>query len=347
MALQTVDWSRFPLQKDAYSGVESLLENYLYGKHQPKKLKQEEEIRGNQSRIGGINAMLKERYGEPMAKSKLEGSQLNNSAQEMKNAIAKQFGMQGAQADLDLTRAQTSRLGRMGDGGASGGRKNNPFYGLPPLAKLAMQQHEIDQGFLPGSNGTIPLSPEQQEQYSQLNQLEMVKQGSDAKTRDRALFAKNIEKTIDSTNLEDLTRYSGAKGAAQLKYQQGLDAIGLSDESYKKYEEAKTAADLEAKEIRQFFGDSITPFMNEQLKHLTNPTGLGTSPETAMRKMKKVRDTIKKQLGTYQGALKNADEYSSKKTKNELSEPYRTEEYSSTLPHSNEELLRIIQEAGG
>lgn len=211
-----------------------------------------------------------------------------------------------------------------------GGSKSNPYYGLPQLGKLAVQQQEIDSGYLPGSNGSVSLSPEDQELYSRQNRLQMQKLGSDAKTRERALFASNIEKTFASANPSDLARYSGPSGRTKLLKDQSLDLAGQAPEEYMKYKEALTAAQFEAKEIRQFLGDSITPSINEQLKVLTNPTGIATSPEAAKRQIAKAREIIRKQLKTYQSAIAGPEPYQAGKnnysgaTTNEYGQPIKT-----------------------
>ena len=139
--------------------------------------------------------------------------------------------------------------------------------------------------------------------------LALQKQTTDPSTRQRSLFASNLNKAFERTNLDDLTQFSGVKGRIKLAKESALDSVGESSEEYKKYKEALTASKLEAKEIRQALGESITPTIGAQLDILTNPTGIGTSPETAKRQIKKAREILKKQLQTFQGSLRDTSEF--------------------------------------
>ena len=222
-------------------------------------------------------------------------------AQEEKRRHAQ--GEQHKTAELEETKRYHDLMA------GKGGRGSNPYYGMPALAKHMKIQEEIDSGFLPGSHGEVPLTPEQQEQYSNQNQLAMQKITTDSKTRTGALQANNLVKTIDSSNLDALVRYSGPKGAAKLSWEVSKDLAGNPSKEYLEHKEAETAATLEAKEIRQFFGDSITPSVQEALKTLTNPSSPFLSQKTAKIQAEKARDVIRKQLKTLQGALKSTEPY--------------------------------------
>jgi hypothetical protein len=230
---------------------------------------------------------------------------------------------------------------------SSGGSRKNPYYGMPQLGKLILQQQEIKEGFAPGTNREISLTPEEQEYFLGQNELAIQKLGSDSQTRQRALFAKNLVKSIDSTDIDALTQYSGIPGAAKLAKEEAKNALGKPSEDYLKYTEALTAAKLEAKELRQFLGESITPSVSEAIETLVNPTGLRMSPAAAKRKIEKSREIIKKQLDTYQKALLSAAPY--RKEEHQVEQVNLEAPTQATQPKENpyanlsdEELMQLI-----
>ncbi len=296
MALQTTSFPIIPYSQQTYtpdySNFSNLISNGIKAYNQPIQLKQEREGRQHENKLKQINAYLKEKYGEPEAEANL--------------------GLTHAQIQSQLAHARHSdALAKNAgtSGGYGGGRRGNPYYGMPPSAKLMLQMQEINDGYLPGSNGQVPLTPEQQEDYRGQVEMQMIKLNSDKSTRDRVLLATNLTKSIENTDIDDLVQYSGAKGAAELAYEQSKDALGMGSPKYQRYQEAVTGVGLEAKELRQFLGASITPEMDRQLNFLTNPTSWSKSPETAKKQIQKSRDIILKQMKTFQGALKSPEAY--------------------------------------
>jgi hypothetical protein len=189
---------------------------------------------------------------------------------------------------------------------AQGGGKQ---YAPSALGKLANELQQVQEGFMPGSNGTVPLSPIQQDELTNYYKMQIQKGSSDSATRTTALRGQNLLKSIDASNIDDLTRYSGPGGAAKLKWEQSKDLTGNASEEYLKHLEAVQAAKLEAKELRQFFGDSITPEVQDAIYAMVNATSLTKSPEAAKRMIQKSRDTIKKQIKTFENGLKNTEAY--------------------------------------
>jgi len=195
------------------------------------------------------------------------------------------------------------------DGGSGGGKKQ---YAPSGLAKLMLERNDVEEGFLPGSNRSIELTPEQQEEYMGRLDLQIQKTSTDVKTRDKSLQASNLQKSMDALNTDDITRYSGPKGAIKLKYEQAKDLAGNPSEEYLRYKEALIASEYETSELRQFFGDSITPQVREHLQMLSNPSALNLSPEAARKQIEKSRAIIAKQLKTYTESLKSTKPYKGK-----------------------------------
>lgn len=176
------------------------------------------------------------------------------------------------------------------------------------LGKTAQELEDIKQGFLPGTR--IPLNEEQKEYYKGKYGLAMLKPTTDADTRKRNLYARNMEITINKINPESLTQYSGIKGVANLANEIRKDQQGKASPEYKAYQTSMTNAKLLAKQVRQFYGDSITPEVQAGLRELTNPTTWLKSPEIAMQNYNSFVDTLRSEAKTYQQAGQSPDVYS-------------------------------------
>ncbi len=169
---------------------------------------------------------------------------------------------------------------------------------------------------------------------AQLYDLQIQKTTTDSDTRKRSLLASNLEKSMDALNSDDIVRYSGPQGAIKLKKEQTMDLAGHPSEEYLKYKEAQVAAEFEASELRQFFGDSITPEAKNHIRMLTNPSTLSKSPEAAKRQLEKSRAIVKKQLETFRGGLKSTKEHTGQPA---MSEPQE---------HSEEDILETARKYG-
>jgi len=146
-------------------------------------------------------------------------------------------------------------------------------------------------------------------EQAQAYDLQIQKSTTDADTRKRSLYASNLEKSMNSYDPIAITRYSGPGGAAKLKAEQLRDLAGHPSKEYLEYKDALVAAEFETSELRQFFGDSITPQVREHLNKLANPSSLGSSPEAAKRQLEKSRAIVRKQLETFRGGLKSKKEH--------------------------------------
>lgn len=218
---------------------------------------------------------------------------------------------------------------------ATGGKKFAPTG----LGKLYNELQEVEEGYLPGTNGTVALDPEQQQELRDRYNLQIQKTTTDSGTRKTVLQGQNLLKSIDASNIDALTRYSGPQGAAKLAVEKAKDISGNGSEEYYQYLEAAQAVELEAKEIRQFFGDSITPTVQEALHNMVNATSLTKSPEAAKRMIQKSRDTIRKQVATFEKALKSPAPYSSKPS--DASQPSGVSQRSAQ-DYTDDELWAIV-----
>lgn len=216
------------------------------------------------------------------------------------------------------------------------------------LGKLSQEEEDINAGFEPNTNRQHQISPDRQEEL--LGQYALTKQkiATDADTRKKTLFASNIDKTIDSIDTKDLTQFAGLNGAIKLKQEELKAATkpGTESEEYKRYLESANKAQLLAKQVRQFYGDSIQPAMLQQLQKLSNPATWRTNPEIATRLFNSFTGLLKQETGTYRGALKSKGEYEGQR--NIMSPSGSTRVYYNGKPHMipNEQVDAALR-AGG
>lgn len=197
-----------------------------------------------------------------------------------------------------------------------------PKRNATPLAKQAMEEEELESGILPGSSvgggQGQRISPEKQQDLTGRFDLKKLKDTTDPKTRERVLFASNMEKTIQNINPDDLTHYSGPEGRVKLLRDATKSSVGNSTPEYKAYKKSMKAAKLLSKQVRQFYGDSIQPSVGEQLDLLTNPSTWSEHPEVAKELYNTFVGILNQEADTYHDALKSADVYKKPKRNDNL-----------------------------
>lgn len=180
--------------------------------------------------------------------------------------------------------------------------KGAPKKGLTGVAKLYNELDEIEQGVLPGSNGQIQLDPEEQEDMRNAYHAKITKERSDVDTRKRLNFAENIDKTFDNIDVNALTQYGGLQGNISKKLNEGLAVTGKESKAYRDYQKSLVGAQTLAKQVRQFYGDSITPQIQEGLKQLTNPASWTNNPRIAKQNFEQFKKILKSETQTYRNA---------------------------------------------
>ncbi len=170
-----------------------------------------------------------------------------------------------------------------------------------PFRKLEMEIEDIK------NRSDIP--PVEKERLIEMARLAQIKGVTLPEFQKRSAFASNIDKTLEKINPDHLVRYAGAFGAGRKLGSAGLASLGLTLKNYKQYENALTATKLLAKQVRQFYGDSITPEVQAQLRELTNPDSWKNNPEIAKSKFLTFKDLLLKETQTYKNLLTNTREY--------------------------------------
>lgn len=181
-----------------------------------------------------------------------------------------------------------------------------------PTAKIAQEKQEVAQGFMPGTTvGNKPgkkLTNEQQQQLQGVYGLKQLSDITDNKVRERILYSKNMEKTLDNLPVDALVSYSGLKGTQDLiKDTISANTTGKITPRYQAYSEALTAAKTLAKQVRQFYGDSITAGVQQGLQELTNPTTWLKHPDIAKAQFNRFKKILLTEAKTFTDATKNAN----------------------------------------
>jgi hypothetical protein len=170
-----------------------------------------------------------------------------------------------------------------------------------PVVKNIMAREDLKRGVIPGTD--IPVSEKDSKIIRDQLDLAQLKNISDPKTRERVAYAINIDKTMDTFNPKDLTKYAGLGGALSKKLQQGLALTKNESEDYRKYQEALTSVDVLADQIRQFYGTSIQPEIREDLRQLVNPSTWSNNPEIALRKYERLKSLLLNETATLKNLL--------------------------------------------
>jgi hypothetical protein len=191
--------------------------------------------------------------------------------------------------------------------------------GLSPLGKIFNEQAVFGQSGFPVGTGAGGynnpngnMNPQASGNHSPVYDIygnKILKETTDPKTRERNLFATNIEKTIENINPEDLTAYSGVSGLGK----KGMDIfkglLGKTPERQAKYEEATRMSQALAGQVRQFYGDSITPQVREELQHITNPSSWKYDQKTALRLFDKYKNLLGQEMQTLRDATNSPSVY--------------------------------------
>jgi hypothetical protein len=184
------------------------------------------------------------------------------------------------------------------------------------ITKLDLEIADAQAGYRPGTGRTEKLDRTQQDKILNSLQLREQKQISDLDSRKRSLFAANIDKTTAQIKVNDLTQYAGIKGGLSKLAEEAKAPIGKESKSYRDFQKSLTAADLLATQVRQFYGDSIQPSMLARLERLTNPASWLNNPKLAAQNYNTVINILRKETGTYRGALKSTSEFEEQSAEN-------------------------------
>lgn len=271
---------------------------------------------------------------------KMQNAQLGLLGEQLKGAqIENQFAPQLNSARINALNAQQNlyKIKAAFGGGALTGNvgdaiklnnlknmvgENNPAYqaGLAAYqtnlrrfattpARIANDLADAKAGFMPGTGRSSPLQgADQQDAINNLTQA-LLKNKTDSQTRQKALYAANIDKTLAMIDPKALTQYGGALGTSERLAQKGLASLGLESSNYDAYSNQLSAVQRLASQVRQFYGDSVIPSNVERLLNEFNTGSFFTNPKLAQQKFNTLKNILNKETQTYRNALNNAREY--------------------------------------
>lgn len=177
-----------------------------------------------------------------------------------------------------------------------------------PVTKAYDEIHSIQNGKFPGTDRS--LSPEEQKNMQSSLMLNLVKQTTDPKTREKLINANNMNITLDSIDPKKLTYLSGIEGQFVDKPAEAiLEGLGEGSQEYKDYIHEVNKANFAAKQMRQYLGDSIQPSAQNKLDKLTKPEAWNVSPKTAEENFNFMRDLYKQESQTLVRAVSDPSLY--------------------------------------
>ena len=206
--------------------------------------------------------------------------------------------------------------------------KSMPERYLTPGGRGYLEEARVNQGQSPTGQswgevlGTTsnskdqPFTPEEMKQNYEMIRL---KASTDPTARQKNLYARNIDKTLQSFKPEDLTKYSGIIGSIQRGLNAGLAPTGHETKNYDKYNEALSAIDLLASQVRQFYGDSVQANSMDRIADMFKTGSWKSNPKLALETLNNNISNLKNEMGTYQSALQGTDIYKGNDNKSKVS----------------------------
>jgi hypothetical protein len=237
----------------------------------------------------GLVAGMPRRYASPTGKLQMEEAN-------------EQQGLPPAYIPGISTSSPASNLGQSAPNQAIGSQI------MPNQANLVTQNAQGGGQIAPILTQNVQQQNPQQQNLNQ-TQLALLKNISDPATRQKILYADNIEKTIGMINPDDLTQYAGAPGALELKKQQALAPFGLESPNYDRYQNALALTKLLAQHVRQFKGDSIVPSETAAWQNMTNPTSWSSNPKLAKQQYETLVANLQKEMPVFRSGLTNPQVY--------------------------------------
>lgn len=214
-----------------------------------------------------------------------------------------------------ITQPQFNQLMQQGQGGQP--EQGQPEQVAPPTMTSGQPIPEEKQGL------SLGMTDQQIKDYYGAKRQ---KESSDPKTRERVMFATNIEKTLrDIGDPTFFNEFTGLGGQARLLQEKAKAAVGqpVSPEFVKWNDFVKVQARMLAGQIRQFYGESIQPEINRELQQMSNPTYWYANPELAYSQLNRLINLVRQEAQTYNKSL-NAPVRSSEEALNEPLPPKST-----------------------
>lgn len=249
--------------------------------------------------------------GEILALENLKQYYGENSPQYQQAVQAFKLQQQGDQSRINYQDAltQTMPVRNLTQFGKQITEIGNVRAGLPPTGQPITSP--LPQGGIPSSPGGMPnnqLTP-LKDAILKAYERKQLKDTTDADTRQKNLYATNIEKTISRINPSALTQYGGARGKGDKLTNKILSAFGAESKGYDEYMRNIQDVEFLSSQITQFYGTSIRPEMIERLDKLSNPATWSTNPKLAKALFNETKTVLENEMQTYRDALEDTEVY--------------------------------------
>lgn len=348
MAIQFTDFSKAPLNTQE-SPLTSIFDNVLKGykmSQEPGKMKQEASARELANQLKKLEVDHKPKEYDLDDKSKEYANALKSKALEhfeekfnldkdYKQAQIDNFKSGGGKSGLKLTgdianyklihpdatdeevrnfadRLFESKI-KHTDAGTERSLKLNETQDARSQTshgKLLQEARDVQDGFFPGTGRSQKFdTPERQKFYKDQYDLKLLKERSDSVTRNRAIYAGLVDNTFDNINVDKLVQYGGVSGEIDKRLAQGQMVPEKEQEKYKEYKAEVAKVQVLAKQIRQFYGDSISPSNLQKLEDISNPAKWSESPAAAKAQFESFKKIVKQETGIYRGALSSLNPF--------------------------------------
>jgi hypothetical protein len=187
-----------------------------------------------------------------------------------------------------------------------------PIRALTSTGKGFIEETNVAGGKLPTGQEIPGGSSFDPQRAKEIYGLTIQKGSTDTDTRKRNLFASNIENTLNQIDPNALAQYAGIEGGLKKSAEAGKAMFGKESPDYDNYLTSKVGVQMLAKQVRQFYGDSIQPQVKEDLEKLADPSTFRTNPQLALKLFNKNKDILTQELGIYRQALKSQSAYGDK-----------------------------------
>jgi hypothetical protein len=185
---------------------------------------------------------------------------------------------------------------------------------LPPNAPTEQRQEIMNQTYGPvasqaltqAPDGVLP-APSAADKY----ELKDLKDNVPQNLLTRLTAAANVDTTLENIDINAITKYAGIKGKALLaqeKYNTVFNPSVVSEDYYK-YQESQKNLTLLAKQLRQFYQDSVQPKVGKQYADMLQDQDLFTNPKVAKRSFLGMVKTIKQEELNLRIAANKSDIY--------------------------------------
>lgn len=349
MALQIIDYSRAPLLDAPGKTIfEDILKGYQIAK-EPAKMQEEQSARQLANQLKKLdvehkpkeyalndqhksltNAMLakaNEHYEEKFKLDKdYKTAQMNNIGKgglKLTGDIANYKITHPEATDEDIRKFADRLLESKINHTISGTERANTLNatqdqrGQTQQGKLLTEAKDVQDGFLPGTGRSQKFdNPELQQFYQDQYDLKLQKERSDSVTRNRAIYAGLVDNTFDNINVDKLVQYGGIEGEINKRLAQGQLVPEDEQKKYREYKEEQAKVQVLAKQIRQFYGDSISPGNLKKLEEISNPAKWSESPAAAKAQYEAFKKIVKQETGIYRGALKSIAPFQAEQSTN-------------------------------